>query len=195
MLLQQGCQNLVNRLGREHRQLIRRHDLEAEAGLTENLAWDHLQFIRADPKDHEATHWGDLLLAALVNQLFYRGGSPAIRDPRLREQPVAAFSFTAAEAKLALQHALQRAALSAAERADLDRRFPGESYEKFLEQMSLTIIVSPLAGGHRQYYFTEFIFPIELDRYLARSKRNIDDHLLELVADLNYMRRQKARST
>jgi len=195
MLLQQGCQNLVNRLGTERRQLIRRHDLEAEAGLAENLAWKHLQFIRADPKDHEATHWGDLLLAALVNQLYYRGGSPAIRDPRLREKPVADFSFTAAEAKLALQHALQRAALSAAERADLDRRFPGESYERFLEQMSLTIIVSPLAGGHRQYYFTEFIFPIELDRYLVRSKRNIDDHLLELVADLNYMRRQKARNT
>jgi hypothetical protein len=191
ILLQQGCQSLVTLLDGERRQVIQKRDLEKEAASAETLVWDHLQSNRDNPKDPERTHWGDLLLAATVDQLFYLGEPPAIRDLSLREQPVERFSFTAADAKFAVQHALQQAGLSAAECAALEKRFPGSAYESFLEQMSLTVIVAPLAGGHRQYHFTEFIFPIELSRYLARSKKEMDAHLFDLVANLTYMQKQR----
>jgi hypothetical protein len=193
ILLQQACQGLLERLDNERRMTLRREDLQA-GDTSVRPVWKYLQDTRPalgeisanrTKTPPEETFWGDLVLAATVEALFYRPQPAPIRDPKLRELlPESRFTFTEAALRVYVRQAFERLKLLPDDLLRIEERFEPEAYGKFLDVMTLTVLVAPYPKEDRAYHFSGHIYPLELDRYLQMRRLSIEDHILGQAGNL-----------
>ncbi|HEY2294190.1 MAG TPA: hypothetical protein VGM86_26110, partial [Thermoanaerobaculia bacterium] len=193
ILLQKACEGLLERLDNARRMTLRREDLQA-GDTSVRPVWKYLQDTRPALGDlsakrsktpPEETYWGDLVLAATVEALFYRPKPTPICDPKLRElPPERRFSFNDAAIRIYVRQALERLQLLPHDFQLIEERFGSETYGKFLDVMTLTGFVAPYLEEDRAYHFSGHIYPLELDRYLQMRRRSIEDHILDQVGNL-----------
>src|SRR5436305_15211126 len=165
---------------------LRREDLQA-GNTSVRPVWRHLQDTRpalGEPLEHfersetppEETYWGDLILAATVEALFYRPQPTPIRDPKLRELlPEKRFSFNDAAIRVYVRQALERLQLLPDDFQLVEERFRPEAYGRFLDVMTLTGFVAPSPEEDRAYQFSHYIYPLELHRDLQMRRTSIAD--------------------
>jgi len=193
ILLQQACQGLLERLDSERRMTLRREDFQAR-DTSVRPVWKYLQDTRPALGEisaeraktpPEETYWGDLILAATVEALFYRPQPAPIHDPKLRElPPERRFSFNEAAIRIYVRQALERLKLLPPDLQRIEERFGPEAYGKFLDVMTLTVLVAPFPEEDRAYHFSRHIYPLELDRYLQMRRMSIEDHILNQAGNL-----------
>lgn len=193
ILLQQACQGLLERLDTDRRMTLRREDLQA-GDTSVRPVWKYLQDTRpalgALPAERtktplEETYWGDLVLAATVEALYYRPQPAPIHDPKLRElPPERRFSFNDAAIRVYVRQAFERLQLLPHDLQRIEERFGPEAYGKFLDVMTLTVLVAPYPEEDRAYHFSGHIYPLELDRYLQMRRMSIEDHILIQAGNL-----------
>lgn len=197
-LLQQACQQLVERLDRDRRTTLKLSDVEAVTGGRHGgLVWNYLQQNRGIPlqvgdsatPDHEL-EWRDLVLAALARQLFFtpHGDRPApARDPDLANYNPEDFPFTVADAIFQTGQAIERCALTGPEADSITRWFGEEQYSRMLDTLALSLLVAPMSRGDRAYCFSGLIYPLELIAYLDGRHISIDDYILEKISNIDLL--------
>ncbi len=172
---------------------LRREDFQAR-DTSVRPVWKYLQDTRPalgeisakrTKTPPEETYWGDLVLAATVEALFYRPQPAPIRDPKLRERPPERrFSFNDAAIRAYVRQAFERLQLLPHDLQRIEERFGSEAYGKFLDVMTLTVLVAPYPEEDRAYHFSGYIYPLELDRYLRMRRMSIEDHILVQAGNL-----------
>lgn len=202
ILLQRACEKLLARLDNRRQLTLRREDLQADTSA--RPVWKYLQDTRptVNPTEREKKppleeiYWGDLVLAATVEALYYRPRPTPIRDPKLRERlPEPALSFNEASIRIHVRQALERLQLLPEDLQRIDERFRPEAYGKFLDVMTLTVLVAPSPGENRAYHFSEHIYPLELERFLQLKRTTIEDYTLGQAGYLLEVLRQSTVST
>lgn len=190
-VIQGLCTQLVDLLDRDRRSVFRLDDVRRVAQDPRPVL-DHFDKIDlgelVDRKGDLAVRLaGRALLAQVAQERYFKGSTPAVRDPRLRAADPRYYSFTPTDAR----EMLGRAAVTW-----LGKGTPTDSVQAFvrgleifrlLRGLTLTLIVQEVersSGGEPAYAFQHHIYPLELARLEGGPEQRVADALYDLSRHL-----------